>query len=511
MTARPIPFDLLKDLRCHHCLQFLSCGPVYVLPLGSALCGRCQSFAKPQHRNYAFETVASQFLYPCRNWSKHCNRQLVWNECFEHEPECNYDGCCSLFCTDAGAFFSSERSFPNDDLYLTKIPINAVEQLHCNYCQSYLSSPPVYTNIDGETTCHRCVKDNGPPPDSVQNLAYETICNIIIFPCKFRNRGCPENVRFGRNAWQHEMVCAYGQPENYNTGDPVEQKANGRIFESNRQGSNVGDKIIKPLSKKERGVIQTHTGHYYGTITANSVPYAPPSRNQNPNSNKELIKSLKSKHERKYPKLNQEDDFTSNSSLNNDSRSSTPLSEDRLPNPNGYNQQQYYEQFYHPQDMQNLEPRLLPGYNELQHTPSFRNNQNTLMASESISSQHQRFSHFGENPPNAADGQYPFFPGNISRQDSFNSAAFVGRGNVMGGPNGNSRLSRISRSESIQNKELIGELRHKLKLKNSMNENKQDKRSMSPRSGKKVAREDSIYKNCKDLNDIKSVIDKIDQ
>lgn len=50
---------------------------------------------------------------------------------------------------------------------------------------------------------------------------------------------------------------------------------------------------------KERGVITTHSGHYYGTITPNSVPFAPPTPNKEFDVNKQIVKSLKKHQERK--------------------------------------------------------------------------------------------------------------------------------------------------------------------------------------------------------------------
>lgn len=49
-------------------------------------------------------------------------------------------------------------------------------------------------------------------------------------------------------------------------------------------------------SQKERGVITTHSGHYYGTITPNSLLFAPPRPNSEFDMNKEILKSLK-KHQ----------------------------------------------------------------------------------------------------------------------------------------------------------------------------------------------------------------------
>ncbi|KAJ8927211.1 hypothetical protein NQ314_020357 [Rhamnusium bicolor] len=88
--------------------------------------------------------------------------------------------------------------------------------------------------------------------------------------------GCPTRLKFGRILWQHESECSYGQ-----------------IYKK------ITKNITKNPSQKEKGVIMTHSGHYYGTITPNVALFAPPNQKSEFEANKEVLKSLKRQQERR--------------------------------------------------------------------------------------------------------------------------------------------------------------------------------------------------------------------
>lgn len=131
-----------------------------------------------------------------------------------------------------------------------------LDVLKCVSCESYLCNKPVYIVHDGKNICHRCTHSNGVPKGAIRNLAYEQIATSIIFPCIYRFRGCTIRLQFGREMWGHENDCSYGQ---------IRQKL---IKQSSR--------IAKDSKEKERGVIETHSGHIWGTITPHSALFAPP-------------------------------------------------------------------------------------------------------------------------------------------------------------------------------------------------------------------------------------------
>ncbi|RZC33849.1 Sina domain containing protein [Asbolus verrucosus] len=253
----PIPLPLIRDLKCTHCRRFVSCGPVHVAPDSSILCGRCIRFAKRTHRNYAFEALASIFYYPCHFWPQHCNKKLLWNASLDHERNCTFQSSCNVFCSQPGTFFKSERKLPTTGgINFERVPEEALEQLKCAACESYLSNGPVYIMADGKNICHRCSHSNGIPKDAIRNLAYETIATAMIFPCIYRFRGCTVWMKFERDMWEHEHQCPYGK---------------------------ITQRVSKKPSKggKERGVIETHSGHIWGTITPHSALFAPPKTKNN--------------------------------------------------------------------------------------------------------------------------------------------------------------------------------------------------------------------------------------
>ncbi|CAH1376008.1 unnamed protein product [Tenebrio molitor] len=276
----PLPISVLKNLRCGHCRKFVTCGPVFVTPDSSILCGRCVRFAKKSYRNFPFEALASIYRYPCFYWPKHCNKQLAWNEALEHERKCLFQSSCNVFCSRPGTFFKSDRKFvQNPEFNLEHVPDELLDSLKCVACESYISHKPVFLVVDGKSICHRCSHSNGVPKGAIRNLAYETIASTIIFPCIYRYRGCTIRQKFGREMWGHESQCPYGQ---------VAQRLSKKPSKGVKEG-------------KERGVIETHSGHIWGTITPHSALFAPPKTKNNDGQivTQELTEVMKKKQDDK--------------------------------------------------------------------------------------------------------------------------------------------------------------------------------------------------------------------
>lgn len=76
--------------------------------------------------------------------------------------------------------------------------------------------------------------------------------------------------------WHHEHECAYGQVQRSHQISKKPSQRNG----------------------KERGVIETHSGHYWGTITPHSALFAPPKTKKNDGKivTQELEEVMKKKH-----------------------------------------------------------------------------------------------------------------------------------------------------------------------------------------------------------------------
>ncbi|XP_044759373.1 uncharacterized protein LOC123317076 [Coccinella septempunctata] len=375
-----IPLSLLRDLKCRHCKNFLSCGPVYVTPDCGLLCGRCKALAKPNFRNYVYEELANTFVFPCLNWEKHCPEEGPWNTLKHHEIDCPYGSSCSKLCVDPAAFFSSKKNLPNEEnlLYL-EVPEKCLNLVSCKNCGKYLSSQPVHINVVGSNICHRCYLSNGLPPHTLRNLAYEKLANIFRFPCIFRAKGCPIKFRFGRDSWEHEVNCHYRDVQVHSTPGTPELDPNtlhihidnsgyrpsveGDFYMDSRNNSRevprielprvssilrnqdyaretrlnqqrkkeqrqmvtkqsreYKDNLLHPpgleyhqfgyesgrketindfnknrIPDKERGIVPTHTGHVYATLTKDPVLFAPPQRQPYPSNGQQVTKEFQDK------------------------------------------------------------------------------------------------------------------------------------------------------------------------------------------------------------------------
>ncbi|XP_018561812.1 uncharacterized protein LOC108903943 [Anoplophora glabripennis] len=534
MQKPSIPLSLIRDLRCRHCQNFVTCGPVYVVPDESILCGRCQSLAKDIYQNVSYEAIASIFRYPCHNWENHCSTPLAWNESLEHEEKCTYNGFCTMFWNHPKALIKGKREIPSGEIRQTPVPENLLEYIKCVQCECYLTCDPVYIQSNGKNICHRCVYANGIPPNCLRNIAYEMLSTILIFPCIYRNRGCPTRLRFGRALWQHETECSYGQ---------------------------TYQKITKNPNQKEKGVIKTHSGHYYGTITPNVVLFAPPSQKSEFELNKELLKSLKKQQERRFlradeigsqiEKMNSDDgsisgDSDKKNSYDTFSDRSSPVRSDydakskqnifqyqpvpvepgyfsnnkgkppqsptieshhnslnlpqsnqndpspRVSRQNSYNKKKDYyhnqpkeqlnlkESFNNRQPLSSLDNNILAGHYPVFMYPQSPGVPKTPSSVQSSGAAPQTPSYNGAIPPAP-----PPYNGGLQNSFSFSSN------------NGGDYSNRVSRHESISsNKELIDELKTKL---------------MRNKSAKPQNVPDSPYKECNNLEDILQTHDRITQ
>lgn len=466
-------------------------------------------------------------MYPCYNWENHCSRTLLWNESLQHEEECTYSGCCKMFWNHPRSFVKGKREIPSGEVRQTAVPEHLLEHIKCVLCECYLSCDPVYIQSNGKNICHRCIYANGIPPNSLRNIAYEKLSTIMIFPCIYRNRGCPTRLRFGRVLWQHEVECSYGK---------------------------TYQKITKNPNQKEKGVIKTHSGHYYGTITPNVVLFAPPSQESEFEANKELLKSLKKQQERRFiradeignhmEKMNSED-----GSIGTDSEKKNSYESDRSsPSRSDENDQKLKQNIF-----QYPPATVEPGYFSNNkgiplQSPTVDSNQNNIYVpqihrndspSPKISRQnsHNRKNDYYTNQPlpsrqtsfnnrkplsnlddNILAGHYPMFVYPRSPRMLKSSSANPGlqspgyNGAIPQTPLYNGGLqqhfsfssthsgdynNRVSRNESFgSNKELIDELKVKL---------------MANKVAKSQNVPESPYKECNNLEDILQTHDRIVQ
>lgn len=153
-----------------------------------------------------------------------------------------------------------------------------MEYLRCGNCAGYLSCTPVYVCRDGTSVCHRCSAQlQQPSPEFIRDPAFEAFADMMIFPCIFRYRGCTQYFKFGEQSWEHEIECPYGKPyvrEQQRSRQSDHEVRRQPEHEVRRQES------LQQRDYKERGVIVTHSGHIYATITPNAPVFARPTNRQ---------------------------------------------------------------------------------------------------------------------------------------------------------------------------------------------------------------------------------------
>lgn len=82
-----------------------------------------------------------------------------------------------------------------------------VSKLCCVKCKKYLSNPPVYVEISGDTVCEECYKVTGLAP-YFRNHIYEDLLKEAFFPCVYAANGCSTRVQFSKTNI-HESVCVF--------------------------------------------------------------------------------------------------------------------------------------------------------------------------------------------------------------------------------------------------------------------------------------------------------------
>lgn len=92
------------------------------------------------------------------------------------------------------------------DLQIYSMPDFIAGKLRCNSCANLLSVTPVFNSQNGNAICGRCVDLKN--PQGLRNVLYETIIELILFPCMNKQYGCLES-RTGKYMKLHEVSCPY--------------------------------------------------------------------------------------------------------------------------------------------------------------------------------------------------------------------------------------------------------------------------------------------------------------
>lgn len=125
--------DILRNLKCSECNEYLSWTPIMLKKNGKSICGRCPVPEKDRlssTRNVAYEELARAVLFPCTYNKDGCHTQLQFNHVKIHEETCKYrkqmcpTSANSNACAWAGQFvelIGHYRSCHPD--YLMKYPV----------------------------------------------------------------------------------------------------------------------------------------------------------------------------------------------------------------------------------------------------------------------------------------------------------------------------------------------------------------------------------------------------
>lgn len=84
----------IKKLKCALCKNYLANAPVFVKYNGDSICGSCNTLDRdPSYRNTLYEDMMKGALFPCRNASRGCTKQVGFNNTIGHETACTYKEC----------------------------------------------------------------------------------------------------------------------------------------------------------------------------------------------------------------------------------------------------------------------------------------------------------------------------------------------------------------------------------------------------------------------------------
>lgn len=87
-----LPEEVIEQLRCSFCKQYLSCSPIRLLSDGKSVCGRCSvSNCEVQvYREIKLEVALSHVKFPCCYKDYGCQKKLLFDHSVDHETKCVY-------------------------------------------------------------------------------------------------------------------------------------------------------------------------------------------------------------------------------------------------------------------------------------------------------------------------------------------------------------------------------------------------------------------------------------
>ncbi|KAK5650770.1 hypothetical protein RI129_001799 [Pyrocoelia pectoralis] len=93
---------------------------------------------------------------------------------------------------------------------MLKLKSNLLEQLKCKRCEGYLNVAPIMITSDKCQICGKCYKilPSEEKEMCVRQIAYETVAEMLLFPCRYNVYGCKSQFAFNKGI-THEAECLF--------------------------------------------------------------------------------------------------------------------------------------------------------------------------------------------------------------------------------------------------------------------------------------------------------------
>ncbi|KAF5289634.1 hypothetical protein FQA39_LY14992 [Lamprigera yunnana] len=256
----PIFFSI-DTLRCTNCKCYMI-PPIHICPNSHNVCYNCRSNmcnvcneSITSSRNKELEDYSKTLDIPCRYKELGCTTKLKYYDIRKHELNCvhytykcelcTYEGklgeiathfriahpSTKIYETMSGIHFPKGSNFiilnsfgvfyctsSATDIYIEwkchmkmmKLKPNLLQKLRCDRCEGYLRVAPIIATFDKCQICGKCYKIL--PLEDKKNCvrlhAFETVAEILLFPCRYSNQGCQFLFKFNEMN-NHELDCSF--------------------------------------------------------------------------------------------------------------------------------------------------------------------------------------------------------------------------------------------------------------------------------------------------------------
>jgi len=241
-----VPEKCLNLVSCKNCGKYLSCDPVHITIVGSNICHRCylSNGVPPQTlRNLAYEKLANVFRFPCIFRAKGCPMKLRFGrDSWEHEVNCHYR-----------------------DVQMHSAP--GTPELNAGNLHQHLDNSGYRLSVEGDYSMASRNNSRERPKFELPRVSSILRNHALSKDNRLHPHWKRDNEQIGGreditgNLEHHRKLNIESQQHSANSG---KKENNREDLDKNR------------IPDKERGIIPTHTGHVYATLTKTSLLFAPP-------------------------------------------------------------------------------------------------------------------------------------------------------------------------------------------------------------------------------------------